>query len=45
MRRWQKNLLIILAMILLMVLVGPLVIPVPELESLSTVQELVFWRI
>jgi len=40
MKRWQKNLLIILAVILVVVLVGPFLIPVPELEGLSTEQEL-----
>jgi len=40
MKRWQKNLLIVLAVILLIVLVGPFLIPVPELPGLSTEQAL-----
>jgi len=40
MKRWQKNLLIILAVILVLVLVGPFLIPVPELDGLSTEREL-----
>lgn len=40
MKRWQKKLLIILAVILTIVLIGPFLIPVPELDGLSTEQEL-----
>lgn len=40
MKRWQKKLLIVLAVILLVVLVGPFLIPIPELIGLSTEQEL-----
>ena len=40
MKRWQKNLLIVLAVILVIVLIGPFLIPVPELQGLSTEQAL-----
>ena len=40
MKRWQKNSLIILAVILVIVLIGPFLIPVPELDGLSTEREL-----
>ena len=40
MKRWQKNLLIVLAVILVIVLIGPFLIPVPELQGLSAEQAL-----
>lgn len=40
MKRWQKNLLIVLAVLLVIVLLGPFLIPVPELPGLSTEQAL-----
>jgi hypothetical protein len=40
MKRWQKNLLIVLAVILVIVLIGPFLIPVPELDGLKTEKEL-----
>ena len=40
MKRWQKTVLIIFLFILCVVLIGPFLIPVPELEGLKTEQEL-----
>ena len=40
MKRWKKILLTVLAIVLFLVLVGPFLVPVPELKGLKTEQEL-----
>jgi pimeloyl-ACP methyl ester carboxylesterase len=40
MKRWQKTLLIVLAVVLGVVLIGPFLVPVPELGGLQTEREL-----